>query len=573
MNARFRFQASLPRALVESGIVAFILGFLVIAGLTGMPEASGRDSFWAHACVGLSFFAALVMALRLKRWPGTRRQQLPRELETALAVVAVSAAGLLVAAGVSRLVMGPLGPGAGGSTLLPLIVGAWAVWTFGHYLITTRGLVALWSSWDRLRRRRLVWSIAHTQFLFVLVIAALLAVVVTAFGGSWHSNGFANDGGHFLSAVLIQIVGRVVPALATFVFGLLVIFLIGVVPAFMISYFVLRRTTARIETLAQAANDRRGGDLDVRVTVEGEDEVANLQSDFNAMVDELGAAIHDLEQQRDAVARLLDDRRGLIASVSHELRTPVATLRGYLESGIEHWNGAPPATLKQDMAIMLRETTHLQRMIDDLFLLSRAEVGKLPLTTAPVEIEPVLQHVARIFAPRAWEHGRVEVTAQVDAAESLPSVLADPERLDQVLRNLVSNAVRHTPPGGLVLLRARQSSDWIDIEVKDTGEGIAPADLPHVWDRFYRAGDARERDRGGAGLGLALVKELTEAMHGTVEVESVPGQGSSFSLHLPIASGPASDPHPQPTQSRDRAAVEPSAAVAGGAAAAGDPTV
>lgn len=554
MTSRFRFQASLPRALVESGIVAFILGFLVIAGLTGMPDARSRDALWAHACVGLAFFAALVVALRLRRWPGSRRQQIMREVATGLAVAVVSVAGLLAAAGVSRLAVGSLGPGSDGVTLLPLIVGAWAVWSLGHYLICTRGLVALWSSWDRLRRRRLVWSIAHVQFLVVLVIAAFLAVVFTAFGGSWHSNGFANDGGHFLSAVLIQVVGRVVPALGAFVFGLLVTFLIGVVPAFIISYVVLRRTTARIETLALAANARRAGDLDVRVTVEGEDEVANLQTDFNAMVDDLGAAIHDLEQQRDAVARLLEDRRGLIASVSHELRTPVATLRGYLESGIEHWNGAPPATLKQDMAIMLRETTHLQRMIEDLFLLSRAEVGKLPLTAAPVEVEPVLQHVARIFAPRAWEHGRVEVTAQGDTPESLSPVLADPERLDQVLRNLVSNAVRHTPPGGLVLLQARQVGDRIEIEVKDTGEGIDPEDLPHVWDRFYRAGDARERDRGGVGLGLALVKELTEAMEGSVEVESVPGQGSSFRLTLPVAPGSAS--YEQPAQPRDRVAVE-----------------
>lgn len=558
MTARFRFQASLPRALAESGIVAVVLGFLTIAGLTQLPQASGRDSLWAHACIGLPFFVAMVMALRLKRWQGDRRQQIKRELATALAVLAASAGGLLVAAGLARLAVGPLGPGAGGVALLPLIVAVWAGASFVHYLTCTRGLVALWASWDRLRRRRLVWSIAHVQFLFVLVIAALLAVLITAFGGSWHSGGFPNDGGHLISAVLIQLAERVIPTFFVFVAGLLVIFLIGVVPALIISYVVLGRTTARIETLAQAANARRAGDLDVRVVVEGEDEVANLQTDFNAMVEDLGAAFRDLEQQRDAVARLLEDRRGLIASVSHELRTPVATLRGYLESGIEHWNGSPPATLKQDMEIMLRETTHLQRMIEDLFLLSRAEIGKLPLTMAPVEVEPMLRHVARIFAPRAWEHGRVEVAAQVDDSALLPAVLADPERLDQVLRNLVSNAVRHTPPGGLVVLSASRVRDRIVFEVKDTGEGIDPGDLPHIWDRFYRAGDARDRDRGGAGLGLALVKELTEAMGGSVEVESAPGQGSCFRLRLPVASSPL------------RHLAQPSPAVVAGAVSSGE---
>lgn len=556
MMAHIRFRASLSRALIESGILALVLGFLTVAGLTGMPEGSGRNFLWAHACIGLTFFVALLAAVRLHRWPGSRRQVLPRELATALAVLAVSLAGLLLAAGISFVLYGSLGTGPGGVPLLLPLVVVWSGASVIHYLITTRGLLALWSSWNRLRRRRLVWSIAHAQFLVVLVIACLLALVFTAFGGSWYMRDFAS-GGNFFSSALIQVVGRVIPTLFVFVAGLVVTFLIGVVPAFAISYFVLRRTTARIETLAQAANRRRAGDLDVQVMVEGEDEVANLQSDFNAMVDELGLAIHDLEGQRDAVSRLLEDRRGLIASVSHELRTPVATLRGYLESGIEHWNGAPPATLKEDMAIMLRETTHLQRMIDDLFLLSRAEIGKLPLTLTAVEVEPALQHVTRIYAPRAWEHGKVDVTSQVDSPAEQTMVLADPERFDQVLRNLVSNAVRHTPPGGLVLLQARRAGDRVMVEVKDTGEGIDPDELPHIWERFYRASDARDedRDRGGAGLGLALVRELTEAMQGTVEVESTPGQGSCFRLSLPAASSIASRRAPR----QAKLEVEPAA--------------
>ena len=151
----------------------------------------------------------------------------------------------------------------------------------------------------------------------------------------------------------------------------------------------------------------------------------------------------------------------------------------------------------------------------------------------PTDIGALLRRVAAAVAPLAWERGRVEVLAE--APPDLPPALADPDRLEQVVRNLVANAVRHTPPGGLVLLAAAAEAGAIVVRVKDTGEGIAPDDLPRVFERFYRADAARDRDRGGAGLGLALVKELTEAMGGSVGVESVAGEGSVFTVRLPAA--------------------------------------
>ncbi|MDP9366288.1 MAG: ATP-binding protein, partial [Chloroflexota bacterium] len=141
-----------------------------------------------------------------------------------------------------------------------------------------------------------------------------------------------------------------------------------------------------------------------------------------------------------------------------------------------------------------------------------------------------------------------------EAPSDLPPVLADPDRLEQAVRNLVANAVRHTPPGGVVLLSAAPDQESILIQVKDTGEGIATEDLPHVWERFYRAGAARDRDGGGAGLGLALVKELTEAMGGSVAAESTPGAGSCFSLRLPAAPSPAVE---GPPSSQGRCLLRP----------------
>ncbi|MGH2355618.1 MAG: sensor histidine kinase, partial [Chloroflexota bacterium] len=324
-------------------------------------------------------------------------------------------------------------------------------------------------------------------------------------------------------------------------------------PTFLLAYAVLRPVTRRLEHLAAATDALRAGDLAARVPVGGADEVARLQADFNAMAANLERAVGDLQAQRDAVARLLHARRELVAAVSHELRTPVATVRGYLDSALEHWDGVPPPTLQGDLSIMAGETERLQHLIDDLFTLSRAEVDRLPLVVGPTDVGAVLRRCAAAAAPLAWNRGRVEVLAE--APPDLPSVLADADRLEQVVRNLVTNAVRHTPPGGLVLLTASLADGAVVIQVKDTGEGIAPQDLPHIWERFYRADGARGRDQqgertsetgetgthtgvaqeapGGAGLGLALVKELTEAMGGAVAVESAPGQGACFTLRLP----------------------------------------
>ncbi|MGH2516177.1 MAG: sensor histidine kinase [Ktedonobacterales bacterium] len=227
----------------------------------------------------------------------------------------------------------------------------------------------------------------------------------------------------------------------------------------------------------------------------------------------------------------------MIASVSHELRTPVATLRGYLESTRTHWDGAPPPTLPQDLLTMERETLRLQALIDDLFTLARAEVDRLEMRHEPVDIGMVARRVVETMAPLAWQSNRVEVVAAIPAA--LPAAMADASRVEQVLLNLLRNGVRHTPPGGIVAVEASADETGAILRVKDTGEGIAPDDLPHIWERFYRTRRSREQDSAGTGLGLALVKELAGAMSGSVAVESVLGEGSCFTVRLPLAALPA----------------------------------
>jgi len=252
-----------------------------------------------------------------------------------------------------------------------------------------------------------------------------------------------------------------------------------------------------------------------------------------ALAASLERAMRDLQQERDRVAGLLQARRELVAGVSHELRTPVATLRSYLETSIMHWNGNPPPTLRQDLQVMEDEVISLQALIEDLFTLSRAEVGRLTLRCEPNNVGELIHRIVKARAPLAWQANRIEVVAEVPSA--LPPALVDANRLEQALQNLLHNAVRHTSPGGIVAVAVAAEPEALVLHVKDTGEGIAPQDLPRIWERFYQANNAGNGIGTGTGLGLALVKEWIEAMGGSVAAESVLGEGSCFTIRLPQA--------------------------------------
>jgi signal transduction histidine kinase len=300
-------------------------------------------------------------------------------------------------------------------------------------------------------------------------------------------------------------------------------FVFALASSSIVAYLLSRRLVARLEQLSQAAEALRAGNLSTRVTVSGKDEVARLQESFNSMAT-------GLEAERDRVVGLLAARRQLVAGVSHELRTPVATVRGYLEAALQR-NGVVPADLRTDLETMEREVGRLEHLIDDLFTLSRAEVGRLAVRLEPTQVGVVVQHVVDAQAPLAWHQRRVQILAA--PADELPAARADAERLEQITSNLVNNAIRHTPPGGLVAVVVAAEPERVRIEVRDTGQGIPPDELPHVFERFYRGNGSD--DRAGAGLGLALVKELAEAMGGEVGAASTPGEGSCFTVRLPRA--------------------------------------
>jgi signal transduction histidine kinase len=299
-----------------------------------------------------------------------------------------------------------------------------------------------------------------------------------------------------------------------------------------VGYLLARRLTQRLERLTAATGDVAAGDLGRRVDVESLDEVGRLSADFNSMAEQLGARERALADEAARAEALLRANRRLVANVSHELRTPLATLRGYLEALEQAHGDHLPA---HDLEVIQREARRLTELIDDLFTLARAEAQQLPLTIEAVDADALAARLVDTLAPLARRERQIELVAALPA--DLPPVRADRTRLEQVLLNLVQNALRHTPPGGIIAIegRADPGSATVTLTVADTGVGIPAEDLPLVFERFYRSDSSRARETGGAGLGLALVEELVTAMGGSVAATSEPGRGSRFSVALPQA--------------------------------------
>jgi len=216
------------------------------------------------------------------------------------------------------------------------------------------------------------------------------------------------------------------------------------------------------------------------------------------------------------------------------LRTPLTVLQGNLRAILDD---VYPLD-KEEIARLYDQTRHLHRLVNDLHELAQAEAGRLPLTLAPVDLAALAADAVDVFVPIAEEQG-VKLVFQADASPIL--INGDRARLMQVFQNLLANALRYTPAGGSVTVTASQDGETIAVSVRDTGEGIDLAHLPFVFDRFYRADNARNRSEGGAGLGLAIVRALTEAHGGEVGVASAGvGQGSTFTVTFPIAARRAS---------------------------------
>lgn len=279
-----------------------------------------------------------------------------------------------------------------------------------------------------------------------------------------------------------------------------------------VSMLVGLRITRPLRELAGAAGRMTDGDDDARAVVRTGDEIGAVAAAFNTLAARRG------EQERL--------RRAMVGDVAHELRTPLASVRGWLEAAQD---GLTP-TDRRLVDSLHEEALHLQHLVADLQDLALADAGELRLHREQVGVAALLDQVVRGHGAVAAAKGvRLEVSA--DPATTLD---ADPLRLRQAVTNLVANAIRHTPSGGTVTVAGRHAGDAVVVEVRDTGEGIAAADLPHVFERFWRADRSRTRGTGGSGLGLAIVRQVAELHGGTVTAASEPAQGSTFRLTLPM---------------------------------------
>jgi two-component system, OmpR family, sensor histidine kinase BaeS len=280
-----------------------------------------------------------------------------------------------------------------------------------------------------------------------------------------------------------------------------------------VTVMVSRRLLRPVAALTTAAQRMGEGQLAQRVEVKGDDELAGLARSFNAMA--------------DAVATNEQQRRRLVNDVAHELRTPLANVRGYLEAVLD---GLTPAD-RDLIASLHEEAVLLQRLVDDLQTLALAEARRLVLHREALDLAAIADQVAAGHSHQAETAGIELVVQRHDAAPL--TVEADAGRLRQALGNLVSNALRYSAAGDRVTVRVLADEDDAVAEVADTGTGIAPDDLPHVFDRFWRADTSRTRETGGSGLGLAICSQLIEAHGGTVDATSTLGAGSTFTVRLP----------------------------------------
>jgi histidine kinase len=285
--------------------------------------------------------------------------------------------------------------------------------------------------------------------------------------------------------------------------------------AIVVSLFVSRRIVEPLQELSMVSRRLALGYYQERTSIQSDDELAVLSQSIN----QLAEALEQTEQRRLA----------LLADVAHELRTPLTTIEGYMEGLIDGVIAPEPQTF----SVIQHEAVRLKRLIRELALLSHAEAGQLPVAPRPIELWTVVERVVASFQ---LQFAAQDVRLEQNIALDLPHALADPDRLEQVLINLLSNALRYTPAGGSVLIAAEPHDFFIQLSIRDTGVGIAKDHLPHVFERFYRVDKSRTRESGGTGIGLTIARHLVYAQGGEIWAESPGlGKGTIFYITLPVS--------------------------------------
>lgn len=297
---------------------------------------------------------------------------------------------------------------------------------------------------------------------------------------------------------------------------------IGVLIAAIIAFSLSKTLTRPLQKINRAALDMAAGNFRCKIDEESDDEIGGLVKTFNYSVEQVEKT---LEEQK----RLEKLRRNLVANVSHELKAPLASVRGFSELMLD---GLIDESEKEKyLQVILDNSVHLSRLVDDLLVLSHLESGQVSLEKEEVSVESLARWSFESVAP----HGESkEIKLNLDLEPSLPVFKGDRHRLHEILVNLLENAIEFTPSGGEVGLKVYRDGTQLVMEVQDTGCGIHDDELPSIFDRFYKVDKSRRRSNRGSGLGLAISRQLAELHGGTIEVESVLGRGSTFRVMLPL---------------------------------------
>lgn len=408
------------------------------------------------------------------------------------------------------------------------LLGRWPL-LLGGGLIAAFGLVILMAvGWLGAPRTDVVDLLTYLGFSTGLSLALILPTLV------WLRNGRARL---MLKLLLTCVLGLVITALNILVAAqqmfisthdrelLLLLLAFTAIVTLTLSVALANLVSTGITRLRDGAHELAAGNLEARVEVQGGGELAELANDFNQLAARLAAADHER-------TRMEANRRELFAAISHDLRTPLASLRA-LNEAIEDGVVSDPAMTRRYLATMRSQIGLLDRLIDDLFELAQLDAGALRLELELTSLPDLVSDTLEGMRAQADQKG---VTLSGATAPGVDAVLMAPRKIERVLYNLVSNAIRHTPAGGSVTIQVSccaPADAAVLVEVADTGEGIDPADLPRIFESFYRGEKSRSRATGGAGLGLAIARGIVEAHGGRIWARSQRGAGARVSFTLP----------------------------------------
>ena len=299
--------------------------------------------------------------------------------------------------------------------------------------------------------------------------------------------------------------------------------LVGFAISIVISFIISKTLLSPIQGMTSAAEAMADGDFSKKINVESEDEIGILATTFNDMAARIETMLEELKN-----AEML--RREFVANVSHELRTPLTSIRTYAETISEN-REIPEETEEEFLRVIINESDRMTKIVQDLLELSRFDSGHATMAVEPFSIEKSVRDVYAAIALEARKRGHA---LNLDLEGNLPVIKGDRARIEQVLMNIITNALKYTPDGGTIDINGRASDGSVRIRIDDTGIGIPKEDLTRVFDRFYRVDRARARESGGTGLGLSIAMEIVAMHGGDISIDSQPGKGTSVTVSLPI---------------------------------------